>query len=896
MSNNWKLDEIKDQISVEGKNYQVLRFDKLPSRLPMAQLPVSIRILLENVLRQHVQGIAGREAVDRVLAWDPANANPPEIPYLPSRVLMQDFTGVPAVVDLAAMRNTLKEWGGDPNAVNPVIPVDLVIDHSVQMDITASPDGLAANAEIEYRRNGERYRFLKWGQQAFQNFRVVPPAMGIIHQINLEYLAPVVGIDQTGFAFPDTLVGTDSHTTMINGLGVLGWGVGGIEAEAAMLGQPLPMLLPPVVGFRLTGKLAPATTATDLVLMVTEKLRQAGVVGKIVEFFGDGLQTLSLADRATIANMAPEYGATAGFFPVDEVTLQYLRLTGRDEALVQRVEAYCHRVGLFHQADTESAVYSQELCMDLGTVEASLAGPKRPQDRVALPAVGSEFKRLLTAPVAERGFALTEDKLAASATCQLNNQTSELHHGSVVIASITSCTNTSNPAVMLGAGMVAEKAVARGLKVPASVRTSFAPGSRVVADYLAAAGVVPALEELGFHIVGYGCATCIGNSGPLPEPVETAIKEGNLVAASVLSGNRNFEGRIHPATRANYLASPPLVVAFALAGRMDIDLSSEPLGTDQDGNPVYLKDIWPDDAELAQRMAEAVRAEMFRERYGHVFEGDELWQALAAPAGDMYLWEEDSTYIRRPSFLEGLPRHPVAPGAIRGARVLGLFGDSVTTDHISPAGTIPPGSPAERYLFEQGVQRVDFNSFGSRRGNHEVMMRGTFGNIRLKNRLVGSKEGNLTRVLPDGTEMSMFDGAEVYQQRQIPAIILAGREYGTGSSRDWAAKGPLLQGIRAVIAESYERIHRSNLAGMGILPLQFIAGENVSSLGLTGEETYDIGGLEKLQSGQQIEVKATASGGQIKVFKTLVRLDTALEVQYFEHGGILPYVMRGFMK
>ncbi|MFO1066431.1 MAG: aconitate hydratase AcnA [Pirellulales bacterium] len=862
----------------------------------VSRLPFSIRILLEAALRNCDGYVVTKADVEALAQWNAAKPAEIEIPFMPARVVLQDFTGVPAIVDLAAMREGMKAIGGDPKKINPLIPVDLVIDHSVQVDWFGTPDALQKNVEIEFDRNKERYEFLRWGQQAFDNFRVVPPNTGIVHQVNLEYLADGVYVrqDHVGpVALPDTLVGTDSHTTMINGLGVLGWGVGGIEAEAAMLGQPLYMLLPEVVGMELSGELPEGATATDLVLRVTEILRKEGVVGKFVEFYGPGVGVMSLADRATIANMAPEYGATMGYFPVDEETLKFMRRTGRSADTVALVEAYCRAQGLFRTDDGPALEYTKVLKLDLSTVEPALAGPKRPQDRVALKSVKSSFATALTAPVAQRGFGLTPEQLPAVGAVKDNGHSTELHHGAVVIAAITSCTNTSNPSVMLGAGLLAKKAVARGLKVKPFVKTSLAPGSRVVTDYLDAAGLTKPLAELGFYTVGYGCTTCIGNSGPLPDPVSDAIKSGNLVAAAVLSGNRNFEGRVNPLTRANYLASPPLVVAYALAGTMDIDFASEAIGTGSDGKPVYLKDIWPTNQEILDAVESSVLPEMFKKQYESAFTANERWNAIETTKGDLYKWDESSTYIQLPPFLEGISHTVNAVKPINNARVLAVFGDSVTTDHISPAGSIAKNSPAGKYLMDNGVQPVDFNSYGARRGNDRVMVRGTFANIRIRNELVPEIEGGVTRHLPAGEVMSIYDAAMKYRDEQVPLIVLAGAEYGTGSSRDWAAKGTLLLGIRAVIAVSYERIHRSNLVGMGVLPLQFLPGESHRSLGLSGEEQFTIGAPgEELSPRGQITVIATAPSGKKVEFKAWVRIDTPVELDYYRGGGILPSVLR----
>ena len=888
----------RDTLQARSGALTIYRLDALEKAglTRIEQLPFSIRVLLESVLRQ-VNGQEITEDDVRALAgWRPRVDEPADVPYLPSRVIMQDFTGVPAVVDLAAMRSALARLGGDPSLINPQVPVDLVIDHSVQVDFFASAEALKRNAEMEFERNRERYVFLRWGQDAFRNFRVVPPATGIVHQVNLEHLATVVQtkeIDGERHAFPDTLVGTDSHTTMVNALGVLGWGVGGIEAEAAMLGQPMVILAPEVVGFRMHGKLPEGTTATDLVLTVTQILRRHGVVGKFVEFFGPGLAEMSLPDRATIANMAPEYGATVGFFPVDDETLRYLRLTGRDEELVDLVERYTKEQHLFRHQGVPDPDYTDTLELDLGDVEASLAGPKRPQDRIPLSQMKGTFKSVLAAPPDQGGFGKTGKDASAQVTIGTNGSTAELGHGAVVIAAITSCTNTSNPTVMVAAGLLAKKAIARGLKVKPYVKTSMAPGSRVVTDYLEASHLIEPLAELGFNVVGYGCTTCIGNSGPLPAEVVRAIGEGDLVAAAVLSGNRNFEGRINPHVKANYLASPPLVVAYALAGSTDIDLTQEPLGLDRNQEPVYLRDLWPTQAEIKQVIGEALDPEMFRREYANVFTGNPTWSAIPVTGGDLYEWSDESTYIHEPPFFADLQPQPEPLKDIRGARVLALLGDSVTTDHISPAGAIPVESPAGRYLVEHDIRPRDFNSFGSRRGNDRVMTRGTFGNIRLRNRLVPGVEGGFTRYLPDGGKMPIYDAAVQYREAGTPLIVLAGKEYGTGSSRDWAAKGTLLLGVRAVIAQSYERIHRSNLIGMGVLPLEFAPGENAAALGLTGEELYDVTGLEDgLHPGQLLHVEARADDGSVQTFEVAVRIDTPTEVAYYRNGGILHMVLR----
>ena len=866
----------------------------------LSRLPFSIRVLLEAVLRHCDGELITEEDVAALAGWEAKKPAEREVPFQPARVVLQDFTGVPAVVDLAAMRSAMKRLGGDPARISPAVPVDLVIDHSVQVDLFGSPVALERNAEIEFQRNQERYEFLRWGRQAFDTFRVVPPATGIVHQVNLEFLAKVVlSREQEGELrwFPDTLVGTDSHTTMINGLGVLGWGVGGIEAEAVMLGQPLYFLTPQVVGFKLQGRLREGVTATDLVLTVTEMLRKKGVVDKFVEFYGPGLSQMTLADRATVANMAPEYGATMGFFPVDEETLRYLRMTGRTEEEVERTERYTHEQGLFRSDQTPVPEFSDTLELDLSSVEPSLAGPKRPHDRTPLAAMKESFRRILTAPVQERGFGLSPEEVARSAQVQFNGTRTPLRHGAVVIAAITSCTNTSNPSVMLGAGLVAKKAVERGLKVPPYVKTSLAPGSKVVTEYLKESGLQSYLDQLGFNLVGYGCTTCIGNSGPLPEEVGKAVTESQLVAAAVLSGNRNFEGRIHPLVRANYLASPPLVVAYGLAGRVDIDMASEPLGKDKQGQPVYLRDLWPSQQEITAAMEQAVKPEMFRQQYANVWDGNETWNRIPVAGGALYRWREDSTYIQEPPFFVNLSSQPAPIRDIRGARVLALLGDSITTDHISPAGAIPKDSPAGRYLIERGVQPMDFNSFGSRRGNDRVMVRGTFGNIRLKNLLVPGTEGGVTVHFPGGEKLSIYEAAVRYQQEGVPLLVLAGKEYGSGSSRDWAAKGTLLLGVRAVLAESYERIHRSNLVGMGVLPLEFKAGESASSLGLSGQEVFDIAGLsDAIRPRQEVTVTATAPDGSKKTFTVVARLDSAIDVTYYRHGGILPAVLRSLLK
>ncbi len=862
----------------------------------ISQLPFSIRILLEAVLRNCDGYVVNEEDVRALAKWNAAAPAPVEVPFMPARVVLQDFTGVPCIVDLAAMRDGMKSLGGDPKKINPLIPVDLVIDHSVQVDLFGTLDALSRNVEIEFERNQERYEFLRWGQQAFDNFRVVPPNTGIVHQVNLEYLAQCVFVreDHAGpVALPDTLVGTDSHTTMINGLGVLGWGVGGIEAEAGMLGQPLYMLMPEVVGFEITGELPAGATATDLVLSVTEILRKAGVVGKFVEFFGAGVSKMSLADRATIANMAPEYGATMGYFPVDAETLRYLTRTGRSAEQVALVEAYMRAQGLFRDDNSPALQYSQTLKFDLGSVVPALAGPKRPQDRVPLSDMKQSFQASLVAPVANRGFGLDSDALTRTAMVQNNGSSAELTHGAVVIAAITSCTNTSNPSVMVGAGLLAKNAVEKGLSVRPFVKTSLAPGSRVVTDYLDRAQLSESLAKLGFYTVGYGCTTCIGNSGPLPEPIAQAITSGDLVAAAVLSGNRNFEGRVNPLTRANYLASPPLVVAYALAGTMDIDFENEPIGSSSSGKPVYLRDIWPTSAEIQSTIEACVLPEMFEKQYAGAFTSNEKWNAIDITPGDIYDWNASSTYIQRPPFLEGITADVTPPAPIRGACCLAALGDSVTTDHISPAGAIAKKSPAGEYLLEHHVDQRDFNSYGSRRGNDRVMVRGTFANIRIRNQMVPETEGGYTRHIPSGDELPIYDAAMRYIASGTPLVILAGAEYGTGSSRDWAAKGTLLLGVRAVIAASYERIHRSNLVGMGILPLQFAEGETWQSLGLTGDESFDIGvDGHQLQPRSTIRVTATNSAGKVTEFETSVRIDTPVELDYYTNGGILPTVLR----
>jgi aconitate hydratase len=910
-------------LRVGSKDYEIYRLDALDKQgISTGHLPYSLRILLENLLRTEDGRNVRKEDIRALAAWNSRSKPDKEIAFTPSRVLLQDFTGVPAVVDLAAMRDAMKRLGGDPSLINPLQPAELVIDHSVQVDEFGSSQAFGLNAELEFLRNKERYAFLRWGQTGFRNLAIVPPDTGIVHQVNLEYLARVVFVQETSgrrVAYPDTLVGTDSHTTMINGLGVLGWGVGGIEAEAAMLGQPVSMLIPLVVGVKLTGKLREGATATDLVLTITEMLRKHGVVGKFVEYYGPGLRDLPLADRATIANMSPEYGATCGIFPVDEESLRYLRLSGRSDEQIALVEAYCREQGLFHDDKTPEAEYSELLTLDLGTVESSLAGPRRPQDRVTLSQARQSFESALPSLIKPKAAAKTKAPTASSAVNEKRweseggNPTAvgvedhsvqehvppdvknALRHGSVVIAAITSCTNTSNPSVMVAAGLLAKKAVERGLSVPPWVKTSLAPGSKVVRDYLERAGLTRYLEKLKFHIVGYGCTTCIGNSGPLPAEVSEAIDEKDLVVASVLSGNRNFEGRINSEVRANYLMSPPLVVAFALVGRIDVDLRKDPIAKGKDGKPVFLAAIWPSQREIEQAIQNSIDSNMFRKSYGEVFTGDEHWRSLTVPKGETYAWEKGSTYIRRAPYFDNMKVSPSPVDNITGARVLAVLGDSVTTDHISPAGSIKMDSPAGKYLTEHGVKPADFNSYGSRRGNHEVMVRGTFANVRLRNKMVPNLEGGFTRHLPDGTEMSIFDASEKYIAEGVPLVILAGKEYGSGSSRDWAAKGPRLLGVRAVVAESYERIHRSNLVGMGILPLQFLPGQNAESLKLLGEEIFEIGGVrelvEKFAPGRQVKVRAVAKG-KVTEFSALVRIDTPQEALYYANGGILQFVLR----
>ncbi len=911
----------RSTLRVGGRELRLARLSALETRgFAVSRLPYALRILLENLLRREDGLAVTADEIGALARWDPKETPSREIAFMPARVLLQDFTGVPAVVDLAAMRDAMVAMGGDPRRINPLQPVELVIDHSVQVDEYGSAAAFLINAGKEFERNRERYAFLRWGQTAFSNFRVVPPDTGIVHQVNLEYLARVVmegEVDGQPYLYPDTLVGTDSHTTMVNGLGVLGWGVGGIEAEAAMLGQPVSMLIPQVVGFRLSGQLPEGATATDLVLTVTQMLRKRGVVGMFVEFFGPGLSHLPLADRATIGNMAPEYGATCGIFPVDQVSLDYLAFTGRSPEQMAIVEAYMKEQGLFHTADSPEAAYTDVLSLDLGTVEPSLAGPRRPQDRVRLSDVKPSFLKELEAmtaagrtgkarPVAHglqavggtaTGLAVAEPEVAV----EDDPAAAALQDGSVVIAAITSCTNTSNPSVMVAAGLLAKKAVEKGLSTKPWVKTSLAPGSKVVTEYYREAGLTPYLDQLGFNLVGYGCTTCIGNSGPLPPAISKTIEERDLVAVAVLSGNRNFEGRINSDVRANYLASPPLVVAYALAGRIDVDLQTEPLGTGRDGQPVYLRDVWPSRKEVEETILRAVRSDMFREQYRDVFAGDEHWNGLDVPEGDTYAWDPASTYVRQPPYFVDMPAEPAPVEDVRGARVLGVFGDSITTDHISPAGSIKVASPAGKYLIEHGVAPKDFNSYGARRGNHEVMMRGTFANIRIRNRMVPEIEGGFTVHLPDGEPLSIYDAAMKYKAEGVPTVVLAGKEYGTGSSRDWAAKGPLLQGVRAVIAESFERIHRSNLVGMGIAPLEFTGGDTVSSLGLTGHEVIDIEGIAAgiesgFQGDREVAVRARKDDGGVTEFKARVRLDTPQEVQYYRHGGILHYVLRQLLR
>jgi len=910
MSENPNSFDARSTLSVGGRDLTIYRIDALQSKYDVARLPYSLKVLLENLLRTEGNGAVTADSIEALATWN-AKAEPSaEIAFTPARVVMQDFTGVPAVVDLAAMRDAMAELGGDPSKIEPLVPAELVIDHSVQVDAFGTKDSFRFNAELEFQRNRERYQFLKWGQQAFESFKVVPPDTGIVHQVNLEYLAPTVFVDEkSGTAYPDTVVGTDSHTTMINGLGVLGWGVGGIEAEAAMLGQPIPMLIPQVIGFRLTGALPEGATATDLVLTITQMLRKKGVVGKFVEFYGAGVSALPLADRATIGNMSPEFGSTCAIFPIDAETVRYLRFSGRPHELCDLVEAYAREQGMWHDENAEEPTFTDTLELDLSTVVPSIAGPKRPQDRVALTDASSAFAEAIKTylpegvgagrqpgerAIEDEGPVVTETRRSAHVT-MANGDSLHLKDGAVVIAAITSCTNTSNPSVMLAAGLLARNAVAKGLKVKPWVKTSLAPGSMVVTEYLERAGLVDDLEALGFHNVGYGCTTCIGNSGPLPEEISAAVNEQDLVAVSVLSGNRNFEGRINPDVKMNYLASPPLVVAYAIAGSMDVDLLNDPLGQDADGNDVLMRDIWPSTDEIARTVLEAVQSDMFRKSYGQVFDGGPEWNALDVPAGDRFAWDEESTYVRKAPYFEGMPKEPESVTDIAGARVLAKLGDSVTTDHISPAGAIKKDGPAGRYLEEHGVAPKDFNSFGSRRGNHEVMIRGTFANIRLRNQLAEGTEGGVTRYLgPDGDPsavVAIADASLQYTAAGIPLVVLGGKEYGSGSSRDWAAKGTNLLGVRAVIAESFERIHRSNLVGMGVLPLQFPEGQSADSLGLTGEETFEITGFADALNAGELPTTVHVKAGDVE-FDARVRIDTPKEADYFRHGGILRYVLR----
>ncbi|MFQ5683830.1 MAG: aconitate hydratase AcnA [Candidatus Binatia bacterium] len=885
----------RSSLKVGSQSYTVHRLDTLEKAgfKTVSKLPVSLRILLENLLRQEDGRLVTKGDIETLAGWNLKVKKEKEIAFMPARILTQDLTGVPAIVDLAVMREAIKRLGGNPKKINPIAPVDLVIDHSVQVDRFGSAEAFHQNSQIEYERNVERYAFLRWGQKAFSNFRVVPPDTGICHQVNLEYLGQVVFRRKENgetLAYPDTVVGMDSHTPMINGLGVVGWGVGGIEAEAALLGQPIIMLIPDVIGFKLHGKLPAGATSTDLVLTIVQMLRKKGVVEKLVEFYGAGLSSLSIADRATIGNMSPEYGATIGYFPPDSETLKYLQLTSRPPELIKLVEAYCKEQGLFRTDTSPDPVFTDTLDLDLATVEPSIAGPKRPQDRVPLAKAKDSFKEAL--PALMKGG--TPDK---TVPVKLNGGSATLGHGSVVISAITSCTNTSNPSVLIGAGLLAKKAGEKGLKAKPWVKTSLAPGSKVVTDYLKESGLLPHLEKLGFYLVGYGCTTCLGNSGPLPEPVSAAVQEGDLVAVAVLSGNRNFEGRVHPNVRANYLASPPLVVAYALAGRMDLDLYNEPLGNDKRGKPVYLKDIWPSPEEVRQEIGKSVRSEMFKKEYSNVFEGDERWKKMPTPEGGLFKWDLSSTYVREAPYFEDMTRTPPKSEDIAGARVLAILGDSITTDHISPVGSIEKDGPAARYLTEQGVQPKDFNQYGARRGNHEVMVRGTFANVRLKNQLAPGTEGGWTVHLPEKKQTFIYDAALQYQKEGVPLIVIAGKEYGTGSSRDWAAKGPRLLGIKAAIAESYERIHRSNLIGMGILPLQFQAGESINTLGLSGFETYEISGIfAGLKVGKVLNVKARSDDGKVKEFKVTCRIDSPAELDYYRHGGILEYVIRQLLQ
>ncbi len=885
----------RKSLTIGNQSYDIFRLDLLEKAgcKNVSELPVSLKVLLENLLRQEDNHHVNKGDIEALANWNPTAKQDKEIAFMPARVLMQDLTGVPAIVDLAAMREAMKRLDGDPKKINPLAPVDLVIDHSVQVDYFGTADAFQRNSEIEFQRNVERYAFLRWGQRSFDNFRLIPPDTGICHQVNLEYLAPVVfraKKDGATFAYPDTVVGTDSHTPMINGLGVVGWGVGGIEAEAALLGQPIIMLIPEVIGFKLHGKLPEGATATDLVLTVVQMLRKKGVVEKFVEFYGSGLSSLSLADRATIGNMGPEYGATIGYFPIDDETLRYLNLTGRDPDLIKLVETYAKEQGMFRTDVSPDPMFTDTLELDLGSVVPSLAGPRRPQDRVPLTESKKAFKEALPS-------LMKSGDAAKTVAVQMNGDKFQLGHGSVVISAITSCTNTSNPSVMIGAGLLAKKAAEKGLTKKPWVKTSLAPGSKVVTEYLKDSDLLPHLEKIGFHLVGYGCTTCIGNSGPLPEPVANAIQEGDLVAAAVLSGNRNFEGRIHASVRANYLASPPLVVAYALAGSMDVDLYKDALGMDTQGKPVYLKDIWPTPQEIQAVMNKSVRAEMFKKEYSRATEGDERWNGMPVPEGELFKWDPQSTYVRHAPYFENMSRTPGEPKEITGARVLALLGDSVTTYHISPAGAIEKNGPAARYLVSNDVLPKDFNQYGARRGNHEVMVRGTFANVRLKNFLAPGTEGGVTVHLPDKKQMAIYDAAMQYQKEGVPLIVIAGKEYGTGSSRDWAAKGPRLLGIRAAIAESFERIHRSNLIGMGIIPLQFKLGENLKSLGLTGFEKFDILGISAgLKLRQELTVKAVSDDGKATEFKTICRIDTPAELDYYRHGGILEYVLRQLLQ
>lgn len=915
MTNSFRT---RSDLQVGGRSYQIFNLKRLSDRFEIDQLPYCLKILLENLLR-HEDGVnVSAQDIEALATWAPQDEPKTEIAFTPSRVVLQDFTGVPALVDLAAMRDAIRALGGDPTKINPLSPAELVIDHSVQVDVYATGDALQRNAELEFSRNLERYQFLRWGQQAFSNFRVVPPNTGIVHQVNLEYLARVVFAeprDGVTLAYPDTLVGTDSHTTMINGLGVLGWGVGGIEAEAAMLGQPISMLIPEVVGFRLRGEPSEGATATDLVLTIVQMLRQMGVVGKLVEFFGDGLEHLPLADRATIANMAPEYGATCGIFPIDDETLRYLQLTGRSEEQVALVEAYAKAQGMYRSPDTEEAKYSALLELDMGQVEPSLAGPKRPQDRISLRSAKHDISTALHALQDDRSGRTTRDREIARfsddgggtavgaaesrhsgvATIDYQGQRLALKDGAIVIAAITSCTNTSNPAVMLGAGLLAKEALKRGIRVKPWVKTSLAPGSRVVTDYLAKSNLLTPLEGLGFHLVGYGCTTCIGNSGPLPAPVSQGIRESDLIVCAILSGNRNFEGRIHPEVAMNFLASPPLVVAYALAGTMEIDLYNEPLGQDQQGQPVFLRDIWPSQNDVQKMMAQSIDPQMFRESYARVFAGDDRWASMAVSGAEQFEWNPESTYIQHPPYFEDMGKEPEKLRPIKGARVLALLGDSITTDHISPAGAIKTDSPAGRYLVERGIEPRDFNSYGSRRGCHDVMVRGTFANVRLRNQLAPGTEGGWTTHQPSGEVMTIYDAAVRYQQEGVPLLVVAGKEYGSGSSRDWAAKGPRLLGVRAVLAESFERIHRSNLIGMGILPLQFPDQHNAATLGLSGKEQFDVAEVDS--GSQTVTVHAYGHDHTTPIsFQATVRIDTPNEWEYYRNGGILHYVLRQLLK